>query len=323
MGDNGKIILISVLSILLLMTRSNSISKEVNSSMVMVLSSPQAVYLADWTEENLKSEKVITDFAHTVRISGIGVSAVDQVIGVVGFTSENDKNKVAVFFVDPSTGGYRKVFEDSEVVHSILSIAIAPNKQAIAFTSTMPSNSRDDEAVSGPPGVHQDMYIYNLKNDEIGLVLRGKAYNTLSWRADAQEITYDTWEGWIESLSLKSGKVQRLFKGETPVWSPDGRRLAYRSGDEILSYEPLGKIVKQVQKRYFWQRRLVGPLFWSPDGRYLSFNVEGWSLFTGSFLSCVLVEVDSQRTFNVNTHGLQCGPWLAQGGHKIELKTGA
>ncbi len=277
--------------------------------MQLVLSGPKAIFLAIWTGRNLE-EKPLTDFHDTVHVSGIGISAADHIIGVVGLTCQNERCKNVIYLLDPATGGYQQVLEEGDRIPSFLTIAIAPKRESLAFTSATPESTRRELSLSGPPGSHNDVYIYDLTNRQTRLVLRARAHINLSWTPDAEQLTYDTWEGWIQSVNLKTGRIDRLFKGVMPAWSPDGKSLAYHEGKTIYLYEPALPASKAVHEYHYWIRHFIGPLYWSPNGRYLSFNT-GWDLVGLHSLTCEVIEVNSGKTFSFGTGGLQCGPWLA------------
>ena len=84
----------------------------------------------------------------------------------------------------------------------------------------------------------------------------------------------DTSYSSIYIYDLEKGALRRLTRAKArdtyPVWSPDGRRLAFlsdRSGkNQIWVIDPTGGEAKQLTN---FKSGFHGPLIWSPDGRYL------------------------------------------------------
>lgn len=258
----------------------------------IVLSDNGGVYVADWLARNLRP-KLLTDFGGTVRVQAGSPSVGGDMIGVVG--SPSDTRKDTVYLIDPSTGKYQKVFDELPI-HTI---AIAPNQKSIALLST-------------------DVLEYDLTKRRARPVVRDRGFLTVSWRPDGEELTYDTRDLWIESVNLRTQRIERLVRGITPAWSPDGTKLAYRQHrygetqeDVVFLYDPARGTSREVHRRSGWQREVYAFLYWSPDGRYLSFNVE-WNLVGLRSDRCVVLEVASGKTFTVRGGDLYCGPWLAK-----------
>lgn len=173
----------------LVVTACSPSSEEITPNVQIVLSDKQGVFLADWRGRNLQP-KLLTDFDGTVLIQEGWTSAVDDMIGVVG--SPSGTHKVTVYLINPSTGKYQKVFDEWPVG----AIAIAPNKKSIAFIST---DSR--------------VYVYDLTEHRAGPVGDSEALLTVSWMPDGEHLTYDTRDGWIESVNLTTQRIERLVRG--------------------------------------------------------------------------------------------------------------
>jgi WD40 repeat protein len=158
--------------------------------------------------------------------------------------------------------------------------------------------------------------VYDSFTKQAHSLVVGRAAFSLSWSPDGTEVTYDTWDGFIESVEVARAETTRLLRGDFPSWAPDGQRLAFLPDRSTVSIYHVGsKVSQEIHKRdgvrYFWKRQIVGPMYWSPDGRYLSFQVERWTLLLGSQLDCVVLDLTSQKEFSFDDGGLNCGPWVS------------
>ncbi len=282
-----------------------------SQGMHIVLASQNRVFLAEWFGQNLGDAKLITDFRDkALYITTMG--SADNIIGVLAY--HLGKNLTTIYFVEPSSGQFRPVYELEEHLPPVL--ALVPGKQAITFLRITSEKARQELSLSDPARGYKDVMFYDLPTHVIRPLVRGRGYASLSWKPDRSQLTYDTWDGWIESVNLATQKVDQLLNGAFPAWAPDGTRLAYRTDEESVAlFDSISKRSEQIHNRkeglrYFWKRRIVGPMFWSPNGRYLSFEVERWSLLRGSQLDCVVLEVSSKKEFSVDNGGLPCGPWV-------------
>lgn len=277
-------------------------------SLQIVLSDRDGVFVADWRGRNLEPKQLV-DFTGVLLLLTGYTSAVGDTIAVVGRAGPG---RTMIYLVDRRTGEYHPTFGNDEG-SSIHGIAIGPRKQSIAFLSYARGQGPPATGSTPPPWAHRDIFLYDLANQRATPVIRNRAYEFLSWTPDAEKITYSTWEGWIESVVLKDQRVERLVQGKAPAWAPDGMKLAYRQDNMVFTYDPARGTSQMVHRRRSWQRPILGALYWSPDGRYLSFNA-GWDLLGLRFDRCVVVEVASGNTFTVRlgAEGSYCGPWLAK-----------
>jgi hypothetical protein len=215
-----------------------------------------------------------------------------------------------VYLIDPLRGRYEKAFQEGEGFDTYR-IAIAPGMQSIAFLSS--AQAPPDRTPSGLLVKRKDIFLYDRPAQRVKPVLRARAFRTLSWAPDGEQLTYDTVDGWIESVTLKTQRIERLVQGQLPAWSPDGKRLAYYrgdvQGDALFIYDPARRISQEAHRLSGWWV-FFGDLYWSPDGRFLSFNVS-WNLVGLTSNRCAVVEVDTGQTVRVRSQGMYCGPWLA------------
>jgi TolB protein len=75
-------------------------------------------------------------------------------------------------------------------------------------------------------------------------------------------------------VNADGGGQRRLARnGSTPAWSPDGRKIAFFSGNKIYLMNADGSEHRQLTKTLFDVRARA--LAWSPDGRKLAFFGKG------------------------------------------------
>jgi dipeptidyl aminopeptidase/acylaminoacyl peptidase len=268
-------------------------SPPVPPGLQIMLVDDSRLFRADWRGEDLKPQ-LLADFP--VTLSPADPSVVGNVIAIAGWRT--DPLKSVFYFVDATTGTYQLAFERDGGVYSV---ALAPGKQAVAFSSKDPASGG------------RQIFVYEFASRQERQVVAGRAFHGLSWTPDASGLTYDTLDSWIETVSLKTGQTKRLFKGYRPAWSPDGTRLAYQLDNTFYLYDPARQTAAPVG-RLPWLLGSFRSLNWSPDGRYVSVNAEG-SLGPGLFwYRCLVVDVAAKRVFNVAVKTerrlLTCGPWL-------------
>ena len=71
------------------------------------------------------------------------------------------------------------------------------------------------------------------------------------------------------TIPLAGGKPRSLGFGFEGVWSPDGKRIAYKSHDGVMVGDADGSHKRLVATNRYWD--LTGPPTWSPDGRKLAY----------------------------------------------------
>lgn len=78
----------------------------------------------------------------------------------------------------------------------------------------------------------------------------------------------------------QSGRIYvegvEVARGNTPVWSPDGRRLAFVREGELFVSDPDGRQVRRLVGRSSQGRFVVLSPSWSPDGATIVFAAAPW-----------------------------------------------
>ncbi len=163
-------------------------------------------------------------------------------------------------------------------VEDVYDIDISPNGDIVFVNSLI--HERDPLPKKG---------IYFISHSElkkaspkITLLKEANATN-VAWSPDGKQIAYDTAEG-VFLFDLKTEKTLHISKvGSMPVFSPDGKKLAFSSvrlhnfvtiADEIriVSLHNLRtwRTLKQLQEHSWF----LG-LKWSPNGKYIIYQIMG------------------------------------------------
>jgi dipeptidyl aminopeptidase/acylaminoacyl peptidase len=143
--------------------------------------------------------------------------------------------------------------------------ALAPDGTRFAF------HGDSDITVAKKWGVH----IGFLDGRPPILVVPGSDMETprkrsIGWSPDSRYLVYD-WNKRVSRYEIATSKVSTVADGSDPTWSPDGKWIAYRSpSNEAVLIDPAGGAPKYPLK----QRKILGPLRWSPDGKYFFFAEE-------------------------------------------------
>jgi Tol biopolymer transport system component len=203
--------------------------------------------------------------------------------------------------VDLTTKEFKKIPIEQQVYNTELS----PKGNYIAFLACNPSAKVNGNYVF-------DIGIYDVAKHTSQILLRGKAARntSLAWHPDGNSLTFHSINSMIANIDIADGsKDTVMFKGEMPAWSPDGKRIAYcLNNSEVHLYDYIRKSSKRIYKRYFWQSAIEGRLYWSPDGRYVSFNVA--SGIHGKSLKYIVLDVESRKSFTIYEGSYWGGPWL-------------
>lgn len=109
-------------------------------------------------------------------------------------------------------------------------------------------------------------------------LLQSTIFSDQIWSPDGKEIIYTATheskppfhtEIWILTLATRARRF--LARGTDPTWSPTSNRIAFRSSQDgnyyLINADGFGQELLLKDKKSFSD--IVGPLLWSPDGRWL------------------------------------------------------
>jgi hypothetical protein len=231
----------------------------------------------------------------------ISVSTSEGMISVVGFYLPRNSSVYSLVLTDINFKKIIKLLDRD----TIFGMGMSHDAKYIAFLDFHQSPPYPNKAA-------YDISIYDIskRTDSVLVRKRAESFTSLSWQPEGKQIAYTSIDGTIETVNTQNGKINSLVEGKNPAWSPDGREIAYYKNDtEIYLYDLVTAESKRVYSRYFWQTPISGELYWSPDGRYLSFAVI--SGITGKGLECIVLDVESKKSFPIYDGGYWCGPWLS------------
>jgi Tol biopolymer transport system component len=202
----------------------------------------------------------------------------------VVFLSERGLYSIEMYLADAETG---------QVERKMTSAALDPHLQSLEFINSAGSWNPDGRRFVYA-AIEAEQPVLEIVDTQSGKIERQikvpgvEAIYTPSWSADGQRIAFSGSAGGtldLYMLDVQSGKVSRLtddaYADLQPVWSPDGRQLAFatdrfRTDLAHLSYDGYDLALLDVQSGAiealptFPDARNIDPQ-WGPDGSSLYF----------------------------------------------------
>lgn len=124
-----------------------------------------------------------------------------------------------------------------------------------------------------------------------------------SWAPGADRIAFTAEDDTVKVLSLRDNQLLSPGKGENPVFSPDGKKIAYTSSHGVVIYDfdtgsaaEIGRSTEELEAS--------GRLCWSHDGKWIYYSGNG------DIRVISVTEKLSRRLLNRNSTGLSIGPAL-------------
>jgi dipeptidyl aminopeptidase/acylaminoacyl peptidase len=135
--------------------------------------------------------------------------------------------------------------------------AKAPNYEAQQLTQ-----------YKGDQGVDLGPLVFSPDGSTL-LVVRGNPKNSSGYAANPAQLQENTQKK-IHVLQLQTGKSREFSVGASPVFSPDGKQVAFLQGGEVY-LKALSDSSGQLGKPLFIARGTSSNLAFSPDGSHLAF----------------------------------------------------
>jgi len=280
------------------------------------------VFLGQWLNDSF-TLKPLSIPVLVLRVSAVAQGPHEDELTLLGVG--NDSGKFTVYLFKPSTGALTKILDQDSLDGSKHTTfgpwpALTPSGNQIAFLSFGATQQVSEDfkhrevTVDLDSGTRtigtQNIWLYDLMSRRSTLVVKEKAFGntSLSWMSNGQTLTYDSIDGFIESVDVKTRDVSKIARGRMPAWSPDGKQLVYVEDKMLVIKDVVNGLSRTIYKRWFWQSDFAEHLSWSPDSRYLAFNV--YAGFAGYEYECIVIEVGTEVSFSVHTSSYFCGLWV-------------
>ena len=125
----------------------------------------------------------------------------------------------------------------------------------------------DDQEASRPtpPLSLQWLDMATMKIIQIGDPSSDQDIGSIGWAPDGNSFVFDR-AGKIFIHDLASHRTSAVAEGSDPTWSPDGKQIAFRTGQErAAALDP----ATLKQRELLGGRKILSPIQWSPDSKYV------------------------------------------------------
>ncbi len=239
----------------------------------------------DGTLTSLFSEKAAID----QRAEFLAWSPKGDQILVLGGIDNPDLGGKA-WLVDPDTGRYTPVdMSQASDVRQITSASVSPDGQAIVYAKSdcYQCGSEIWRISVGQQGGKQLLFQDSvLRVEDVLWSSDGRYIAFTQWHETAERHEFATGELWVmdpqgDARHFLSPVTTGYYKRFAPVWSPDGRSIAFILGEESQSGRQANEPSFNVyivdvstgevrQLTHFQNIQVLGPIF-SPDGAMVAF----------------------------------------------------
>jgi Tol biopolymer transport system component len=190
----------------------------------------------------------------------------------VVFRLNEDSEKDGLYIADTKTFEVKKIIP----FQTNFGLSWSNDSKKIAFVG---SATEEDIEKS-----QRSLFIVDVETGEIKIFLKGDVDSIThqSFSPDDSKIVF------VKRLSSKNcimiydfnkNESFQLTEGDSPVWSPDGRWIAYFDGNnELMIISPDGKNKKKLVansislKSRSMKGMLMGPIYWFPNGEYFFYT---------------------------------------------------
>lgn len=144
----------------------------------------------------------------------------------------------------------------------IRTLGLSQNGQRVALFAT---HVADQDGDTKPELSLQWIDMTERKIVRVGDPLEAGEIGSISWAPNGEEFVFDR-SGQILVYDLDSRKTSVVAHGKDPTWSPDGKRIAFRTneGRVVTRNIDTGEV-----KPLLGNRNVLSPVQWSPDSQYV------------------------------------------------------
>ncbi len=123
----------------------------------------------------------------------------------------------------------------------------------------------------------------------------------------------------VEGQPIETAGSANLY----PVWSPDGRYIAYLSnkGESYFSYNKLIIYDTRSGKKKILTERVTSSLSWSPDGRYLAYAHQERNQYGSGFNDLFLYDVQKDKEIRLTRNLRGKNPDFSHDGKRLAFVT--